>query len=389
MTAWRFDGFDVVLLRGLSPARADWERRLDAAQRPLPLPHRAAWAAVLPPTMDSWFFAITDADGAPAGALGVQVAPSRALPGHLLLRCERFGPGVAPAARGAALTALVAAARANTRVLRLTVETFALDDGERTSLEQQARELGFAPVAAAEAHAYTHTLVLPLDGTEDEIFEGLHKTARRNIRQAGRAPVELRPIEDPALFPRMDEISRETYARTGGTYHRADWAAIVALSQREPSRSRLVGLFRSGVEGPEALLAFAWANGHGDHAHYSRSGSTRAMDLKVSVTYPLLWDLVCWAKRHEMRCFDFGGVTAGDQTSDDPLGGISDFKRYFTERRVQVGADWTLEPHPARARTARALSTASAMVTRARVSRVLAGASLLLARLLAHRATRG
>ena len=71
-----------------------------------------------------------------------------------------------------------------------------------------------------------------------------------------------------------------------------------------------------------------------------------------------------WAKRGGARFFDFGGVTAGSLASDDPLGGISDFKRYFTETLVQVGAEWSYEPRPGRAQAARMVKSASTMLSR-------------------------
>ena len=48
-----------------------------------------------------------------------------------------------------------------------------------------------------------------------------------------------------------------------------------------------------------------------------------------------------------------------------PLGGISDFKRHFTEHVAQVGAEWSFEPRRGRASAARAVSTTSTMVARA------------------------
>ena len=370
--SWRFDGYEIALMRGLSPARARFERALDDAGLPLPLPYRSSWAALQPVPADHWLLAITDAAGRAAGAVGLQVAPSRALPGHLLLRCERLGPGVAPAARQAALEALVALARTNRRVLRLNVETFATDDAERETLERHVQALGFARVATAEARCYEHTLLMALDGDEEAVFATLSRSARRNVRSVDKNPVAVRPIEDPALFARLDDISRETYSRTGGTYYPADWASIVALSRRDPAGSRLVGIFRTDVDGPESLLAYGWGCGHGDHAHYSRSGSTRARDLKVALMYPLLWDIIRWARRNGARYFDLGGVTAGHLASEDPLGGISDFKRHFTEHLVQVGAEWSFEPRRGRARAARALSaTSSAM---GRVIAIVSGA---------------
>jgi hypothetical protein len=357
-----FDGHEVTLLRGDSAERTRVEDALRDAGRPLPLPQRAAWATLQPASHESWLLVARDRAGTVVGAAGVQVAPSRALPGHLLLRCERFGPGLAAGTRRLLLRALVALARTQRRALRLNVETFTVDDAARADVEAVMREEGL--VRLPEPRSYEHTLLVPLMGDEEAIFAGFHATARRHVRAAGKNPVRVGSVDDPAYFGRLDAISRETYARTGGTYDPADWAAIVALCQRDPSASRLTGIFRTDVAGPDALLAFAWGCGHGDHAHYSRAGSTRDTDLKMPLMYPVVWDLIRWARQHGARHFDFGGVTMGNHDSEDRLGGISDFKRYFSGIVVPVGAEWVLEPRPVQARAARVVSATSTLVAR-------------------------
>jgi hypothetical protein len=303
-----------------------------------------------------------DASGQSCGAVGVQISPSRVLPGHRLLRVERFGPGILPIAHAATLQVLISLAHRDPRVLRLYVESLAFEPNERMALESMLAAAGFVRLLAPRC--YEHTLVLTLDGDEDSILASLHHTARRHIRNSAKYPVRVAPVVDPAHFARLDEIAAETFARTGGRYTPTDWARIAAVCAREPEASRLVGLYRTDAEGPDSLLAFAWACGHGDHAHYSHAGSTRAADSRIPLLYPLMWDLIVWAKRSGAQFFDFGGVTAGTRTSDDPLGGISDFKRYFTTRLVQVGAEWSYEPRPRRAQAGRIVKSASTMLSR-------------------------
>jgi lipid II:glycine glycyltransferase (peptidoglycan interpeptide bridge formation enzyme) len=80
--------------------------------------------------------------------------------------------------------------------------------------------------------------------------------------------------------------------------------------------------------------------------------------------YAVVWDLIRWAKENGARFFDFGGITVGSHGSNDPLGGISDFKRYFSERVVEVGAEWSFEPRPLQAYAARMVSSAAAFLAR-------------------------
>ncbi len=136
-----------------------------------------------------------------------------------------------------------------------------------------------------------------------------------------------------------------------------EWGSIIELGRVAPRLSRLVGLFRDGRSDPKSLLAFAWGCAHGEYAHYDAAGSTRPDDLRVPLAYALLWDLICWAKRGGAKWFDLGGITFGHRDSSDPLGGISDFKRYFSKQVVVVGQEWMLEPHWGTARIAGFLVT--------------------------------
>jgi lipid II:glycine glycyltransferase (peptidoglycan interpeptide bridge formation enzyme) len=66
----------------------------------------------------------------------------------------------------------------------------------------------------------------------------------------------------------------------------------------------------------------------------------------LATTYPLVWDLVGWAADMGVDWFDFGGVTEDGTGSDDPLGGISDFKRHFAQRPEEVAEDCDHPPIP-------------------------------------------
>jgi lipid II:glycine glycyltransferase (peptidoglycan interpeptide bridge formation enzyme) len=88
---------------------------------------------------------------------------------------------------------------------------------------------------------------------------------------------------------------------------------------------------------------------HGDHVQYSTAATVRSPDIRMPMAYCLAWDLMQWAHTQGARFFDFGGITEGTQGGPDPLGGISDFKRYFKGTVADVGEEWILEPHPAAA----------------------------------------
>jgi len=335
------------------PGWEEAERQLSLQGAPLPLWHRSVWLRAHP-NDQNWFVAVRDVSGRCVCGFAVAVTHSRALPGHSLLRVERFGSAVDAAARNAGLAALSALARGQPRILRVYLGVFSREPGVRDQVARTALALGFRGSHAPRG--YAQTVVIDVDHDEAELLAGFHGSARRNIREVTKRTLEIRPITDRAFAPRMHALLAETMGRTGGSYRAADWQAILDLSRDHPALSRVVGTFRTDSSCPNALLAFAWACSHGDHVEYRASASTRVPGDRTSLAYALVWDLIRWAHQSGAKWFDFGGVTAGQHGSSDPLGGISDFKRSFSDRVAVVGEEWLLEPHPLRAKVAQVLS---------------------------------
>ncbi|HYS20649.1 MAG TPA: GNAT family N-acetyltransferase [Gemmatimonadales bacterium] len=350
----------------LDPASAEWEaceRSLATAGVRLPLPHRAGWKLARR-GLDTRCVALRAPDGSCVGAFGVHAAASRALPGFRLLRVERFGEAVPHALRAAAVEALASVARQETRALLLTVEVFSRDGDTRTRFRELLAQAGFA--RAATCRNGSTTLALDLWPGEDQLLASFSATARQGIRAVRKFPVQVRQIEDPRLGNRLDVLSRESFARTGGRYEALwDWAGVIDLSRSAANDSRLVGLFRTDREGPDALLGFSWGWWNGQSVSYYAGASSRPGDLRrLKIAYPLVWDLIKWAKQTGATWFDFGGVTAGSAGSGDPLGGISDFKRFFSEQVADVAEDWVLELRPLPARLAALVGTGAAWLSR-------------------------
>ncbi|MDB5309381.1 MAG: Methicillin resistance protein [Gemmataceae bacterium] len=356
----------VEVVRHASPEREGCERELLASGLPLPFPHRCAWAEVRRGA-ESWFLALRDETNRCRGGFAVEINRSRALPWHRILRVERFGHGLPPDLLPVAVLGLRDLARRTPRVLRAHVEVFSPVAETRQAAEAALRIGGFGPTD--DRRRYANTIAIDLRPDESAVLAAFHRSARKKIRAASKRPVAVRPIEDKSLVPRILELDRETRDRTGGKPRPWDWTVSIGLSKQHPTLSRLIGLFRTDRTGPESLLAFAWGCGHGDYGQCEAAGSTRNSDLRVPLAYPLIWDLVCWAKRNGATWFDLGGITQGHFGSDDPLGGISDFKRYFSKNVVPVGGEWILEPRWLRSRAARAISAGAAWLSGLRPAR--------------------
>ena len=343
------------------------ERELDVRGTPLPLYHRAIWARARKPSGSRLFFVcVRDAGGSCRGGFAVESQPSRALPGHRLLSVVRLGVGsggLDQAALDGGIAAVAAFARRERSVLRVTVQTFTLDAESRAQTSEALRRHGFVSVPATRT--YERTLVVDLTPEESGLLSGFHYNARRRIRNVAKYPVKVTTAGSVSLARRLQELGDETHLRTGGQPQQIDWISIIRMSAEAPHLSRIAILERTDREAPDSVLAFAWGCVHGRVAEYSESGSTRPDDMKVSTSYALMWDLMSWARQSGAQVFDLGGVTEGNVESDDPLGGISDFKRFFSQREIEVGQQWLLEPHPARAAAARVISSGAGLLRHA------------------------
>lgn len=331
-----------------NPEWARLEGEVLASGAPVALPSREAWFRRL--GRDARLVTAHDSGGRACAALGLERAPTRVLPGHVLLRAEHAGAVLAGPYGAALIDGVRALAEREPCVLRVNVELVLGTSEEHRTVSEHMRAAGF--VALDRLRQYRDTLVIDLARSEGALLASFSATTRRDLRGWADRPVEMRPIEDARYSARLNLIAQETFGRTGGAFVPRPWAERIALCKELPDASRLVGLFRAGRDDPDALLAYAWGCAHGDHAHYDDAGSTRVDDIKVSMMYPLMWDLIRWAKQQGCSWFDMGGAVPAESKNDKRLG-ISDFKRRFSKEMVAVGAEWSYEPHPTRARLAR------------------------------------
>jgi hypothetical protein len=357
------EDYTIDMSRDLGSFRDEVESELLKSGVNLPLVHRSIWARAHR-SVESWFISVRDARGKCSYGFAAEVTRSRAVPGHLILRVPRFGFATPyEGAMNAGLVGLAALSKNAGRVLRLHVELFTPDENVRSTIGGLARRSGFHP--SNSPRHYTNTIAIDLTPTESDILASFSKYTRKNIRRIEKEAFAVKPIVDPCHGHRMNALLAETMRRTGGAYTLEDWASRIEMCHRYPSLSRLTGLFRTDVKGPEALVAFVWACANGDHVEYCTTASTRIEGSRLPLTYALAWDLIRWGKSIGAQWFDFGGVTMGSYDNvADPLAGISDFKRSFSKNVIRVGEEWVLEPHPLRAKFASIVSTAASRLQR-------------------------
>ena len=342
-------GTAVSLIRGLGSEREEAERELVAAGVNLPMSHRAVWAASLN-GIEPWFLLVREANGRVCGGAAVEQAASRALPGHRILRLRRAGGNLTSETFRAVLEGLKVLVQRNPRILRVFVQIFSR--GRRDETIQMLAGQGFRELTLPSV--YRHTLVMDLRPSEQDIFAEFSDSCRNKVRKTIRKSMQSVVINDAVYADRIRELQLEALQRTVGHVPTENWKAILKMSQERPDLSCVFGLFEGEHRSPETMVAFGWVCSHGDHAEYRAAGSTRRALVKIPYGYLLAWDMIRWAKASGAEWFDFGGVTLGD--GDDPLKGISDFKRSFSREVVEVGAEWVWDPFPFKARIADTIS---------------------------------
>lgn len=353
--------FSTSLVDPSAPERTALETELIEKSVSVNVQDRLFWTSG---SKEVGFCVVRDTAGAPVLGFSVRAIRSRALPGYSILRVRRLGGSADERAVRAGIRAAARFARTRGRVLRLGVELFMPAEAARHAVGVECRAQGMTP--AQPMRSYAETILIDLRPTAAELLSGLSKTGRQNVRAVGKNPVAIRVIDDLRLARRLDALLNETMARTGGGARSHDWPAIIDGSRRYPGAVRLAGLFDERPGTAEPLLAFALGFNHGDYTEYATAASTRQTDLRMPLAYGLAWDLMLWGKSAGARWFDFGGVTVGTQGSGDALGGISDFKRYFSRQTVEVGAEYVLEPHPLPALAARIAGTLARWASRRR-----------------------
>lgn len=328
----------------------------------VPLVHRSSWLrSVSRVTIRPAAFR-DPSTGRLLAAFPVERSPARSLPGHYRLRITRFGSGRDTEGMAQVLDQVVAWTRSDPAVLSVGIEVFAVDSRHRDRIDGLLAERGFG--LRPSRRRYRWTSRVRLDASEDEVFRSFSGTCRRAIRDPEKRGFRVGRLDDPRWARRMEELWNETFARTGTDAPRRSWPDHLRFAGRHPDLYRIQGTFSSSFPDEGSLVAFACARNNGDHGEFSDGASTRDAGPGVSLTYAPMWELIRWAGSLGCSWFDMGGVPRERRAGGDPLGGVSDFKRRFTEDVIEVGGEWELKPRTGRTAVADLARSMAAVLRR-------------------------
>jgi peptidoglycan pentaglycine glycine transferase (the first glycine) len=183
------------------------------------------------------------------------------------------------------------------------------------------------------------SLIVSLDGDEEQILNRMHQKTRYNIRLASRKGIVVHVSDDVAGFTRL---LKETAARDGFGAHTDRY---YETAYRLFKAAGMVELLAAEYDGLPlaALMVFA----HGKRAWYLYGASTDRERNRMP-TYALQWEAMRWARARGCAEYDLWGVPdaesevleAGFETRSDGLWGVYRFKRGFGGRLTRTAGAW-------------------------------------------------
>jgi lipid II:glycine glycyltransferase (peptidoglycan interpeptide bridge formation enzyme) len=168
--------------------------------------------------------------------------------------------------------------------------------------------------------------LLDITGQQEEIWMGMHKHARYNVRLAERANTTLEffaPGDAPlnTFFELMQTTAgRDRFSVQSREYYNA-------VLQSIPADSGFVALCTINDK-PAAIGLFAAYDGM---VHYVFAGSSNDF-RKIAPPYYLIWNAILEARKRGWRTLNFGGIS--DDVKGTHLAGVTGFKQRFSGYEV-------------------------------------------------------
>ena len=144
-----------------------------------------------------------------------------------------------------------------------------------------------------------YNILLRINRSKKDLWDGLHKERRRNIGQAQKAGLQFREVRKAEDRQKGIKLLEKTYHRKHIPF--ADNSLFEHLTDIMPDKAfffaayydnkMIAGQFRLGYK----KLLYAWYAGS-DEAYFK----LRPNDF-------LMWNVICWGQRHGYNIFDFGG----------------------------------------------------------------------------------
>lgn len=163
--------------------------------------------------------------------------------------------------------------------------------------------------------------VLDISGKQDDIWMGMHKHARYNVRLAERANATLEFFE-PSIAPLSTffELMQTTARRD--SFSTQSYKYYEAVLQSIPAKNGFVAICIIDNK-PAAVALFAEYDGI---MHYVFAGSSNDF-RKIAPPYFVMWNAIQEARKRGWHTLNFGGIS--DEVKGTHLAGVTGFKKRF------------------------------------------------------------
>jgi lipid II:glycine glycyltransferase (peptidoglycan interpeptide bridge formation enzyme) len=205
------------------------------------------------------------------------------------------------------------------------------------------RRIGFQP--SPNTIQPPQTILVDLQGSEDDLLARMKSKTRYNIRLAARHGVTAVRSEDIGLFTRLMDATgrRDSFAIHSESYYREAFAAF------RPRQNAALWLAEYRGEPISGLMAFA----QGRRAWYL-FGASSDLHREVMAPYLLQWEAIRWARSRGCTEYDLWGIPDADAETlerqftsrRDGLWGVYRFKRGFGGRIWRSVGAWDRVYHP-------------------------------------------
>jgi len=203
--------------------------------------------------------------------------------------------------------------------------------------------------ASAETVQPRRTIVVDLQGDEEELLARMKPKWRYNVRLAARRGVEVREA-GPEAIRTFYALMVATGQRDGFGIHTEAYYRRALQLFRADGRATLLVAWHAG-QTLAALMPFAW-NGQAWYMYGASSDERR----ELMPNHLLQWEAMRWARAHGCRQYDLWGIpdVDGDAEGED-LAGVGRFKAGFGGRVVRYVGAYDYAYRPGLLRAARAV----------------------------------
>ena len=172
----------------------------------------------------------------------------------------------------------------------------------------------------------SHTLLLDLTKSEEELLAGMHQKTRYNIKVAERHGVVVEEKNDDEGLNIFLKLQKETAARQKFYVHPDKYYQTLFLTCHANTHILTAKL------GNECLGALFLLR-YGDTFYYPYGG-TADIHRETMFGTLLMWEAIRLGKRLGCKTFDMWGASAGDDPKD-PWSGFTRFKKGFGGQLVE------------------------------------------------------